>query len=142
MPQHTCYGCEENLGNQQAHFGGCIPDPYFYEDDIFNNNILAANTLLAIKNERSLHETYENALNNGHFVATKLPFSYFSWANGICVDEDNKVITELRNDWGVNVNGGDWILQFTMCLMILPKQVHITSIGITFIKYPKNTFIF
>jgi hypothetical protein len=103
MSQNACYRCDENLGNQQTHFGGCIPDPYFYEDDIFNREVLAANTLLAIKNERCLHETFETALTSGHFVATKLPFSYFSWVN------NTKVINELRDDWGIYVNGGDWI---------------------------------
>jgi hypothetical protein len=28
----TCNGCSENQPNQQAHFGGCLPDPYSSEN--------------------------------------------------------------------------------------------------------------
>ena len=99
------------MENQQAHFGGCIPDPYFYEDDIFNSEVQAANTLLAIKNEKCVHESFEKA-STGTFVATQIPFSYYSsdwhYANyGWPVAE--RIIKELRDDWGVNVNGGDWV---------------------------------
>ena len=108
MSQGFCQACEDDMENQQAHFGGCIPDPYFYEDDIFNREVEAANVLLAISREKCLNESFERTLREGHFVATQLPFSYFTW-DGNTSTEDNKLVKTLRDDWGLNVNGGDWI---------------------------------
>ena len=112
MSQNYCQACEDDMENQQAHFGGCIPDPYYYEDDIFNSQVEAANTLLAIKNEKCVHQSFEKALREGHFVAAQIPFSLYSsgWNSfnfGWPVAE--RIIKELRDDWGVNVNSGDWV---------------------------------
>ena len=112
MSQNYCQACEDDMENQQAHFGGCIPDPYYYEDDIFNSQVEAANTLLAIKNETCTHESFEKALREGHFVATHIPFSYFtsSWEGySFRYASGERMIKELREDWGVHVNGGDWV---------------------------------
>ena len=116
MSQNYCQACDDDMENQQAHFGGCIPDPYFYEDDIFNSEVEAANTLLAIKNEKCVHESFEKALREGHFVATQIPFSYYSsdwhYTNyGWPVAE--RIIKELRDDWGVIVNGGDEVFNLS-----------------------------
>lgn len=110
MSQNYCMACEDDMENQQAHFGGCIPDPYFYEDDIFNKEIEAANTLVAISNERCIHDSFEKALKEGHFLATQIPISFFShtW-DGYKYTNENLLIKELRDDWGIYANEGDWL---------------------------------
>ena len=106
MSHYNYYGNNTNT-NTNNYLTNSIPDPYFYEDDIFNREVMAANTLLAIKNERCLHESFEKALMEGHIVASKIPFSFFSWS----YDNQRKktMINQLRNDWDIYVNEGDWI---------------------------------
>ena len=110
MSQPYCQACEDDMENQQAHFGGCIPDPYFYEDDIFNKEVEVANTLLAIKNEKCLHESFERALSEGHFVATQIPFSYYSLSHSYFGSIPTDIILkEIKDDWGLQLKPGDWI---------------------------------
>ena len=134
MSQNYCQACEDDMENQQAHFGGCIPDPYFYEDDIFNSEVQAANTLLAIKNEKCVHESFEKAL-GGTFDA-QIHFSYYSsdWHYPNYVAKNERLLKN-RDDWGVHVNGGDWV--FNPIPFDIGKQA-LNFFGIIYTRFLKN----
>ena len=73
MSQNYCQACEDDMENQQAHFGGCIPYPYFYEDDIFNSEVEAASLHFLLLKMKSASTNHLRRHGEGHFVATQIP---------------------------------------------------------------------